>query len=1302
MIIRLIGMRKLVRFALAALFVTSSSTVAHAAITGTIIDMDGKPVAGATIRAFASESSAALRARLMAGKADRDPGATAKSSDSGSFTIDLKSSPAVDLEIEASDHPPTTIATVDGDDIGVIQLAAQPVAKIRVTSGGKPVANANILSGSEVRKTDTAGETPVFGIGSVYVVHPDFAAGVRRDMNGAVSSAHEIKLSSGVTVSGKVVNTAGPVPHAIVSINGWPLAESADDGTFVVAHAPQGWQSLTAVRGNEIGSASRPAKAGAVEIRLSKGETFTGTVRDSVTGAAVAGARMSLTESADSFPTTAVSDAKGRFTFGPLLARSYQIEGMHPSYGIASAAVLVPHVTTRAFTALPVAHARGRVVDEEKKPVAGAMVSSPVSSGARRPSTLTNAAGEFAIRVVTSATPFALPIYAMKHGYAGGMLEARKWQPGETRNDIVITLVRGFTIPVRVLDRQHQPVAHAYVSLTRTGDRTRPRQTAQQGFLFPAECDDPTRPDCRRTGADGSVIFRTSEGPHAVFVTGDEVAPKRVPSVELTARSEPVVVEVDRGVTISGRVVHADGTPVAGAIVEMPRSPIAPRNATTDSDGSFTIVGIAAGATTLTALSSDRHMTSAPVPVTAPAKNVTITMPHGARIEGRVVDRGTKQPVTDFTVSVPSRGARLGPGPTPQQVHADDGSYAIDNVPPGTTQIAVTATGYVTATRSDITPEEGKTVSGIDVQLDRGASITGRVTSAGAPVAGAQVSVTANRMPFFGGTTTDADGNYTVDGVAEGERTLQFQRTGFIVLHKTVEVTAGKDLRLDVELDHGAEIRGRVTDRAGHNIPGANVAITGDRSGPSNMVQTDLDGSFVMQGLATGTYRVTARKEGYVSGDANDVTVPQSQPLTFALDNGATITGRVTGLSPEDLAQVVVVASGGTSRNQTPVDSAGNFALHGMPDGSIRVAAMLSTAGRNRMALPKTIVVENGAAPPVELDFNEGITISGHVTHAGVAVSMGSIMFSPTPQTAQKNASVPGVQMGQIGGSGMISADGSYAITLQAPGDYNVHINGQNLAYLTTYTASSSATFDVDIRGAMLRGHVVDAATGAPLANAQVMVFSRTVPATGSATTDSEGHFAIDALVDAIYEVRATREPYSAATQQVTVSGGSAPEVEVRLEQAPAVTFHVTDSVTGAPVDASVMVTTDQHANPSQAQRVENGVLKAWLKPGSYIALTFARFYVGKTTNFTTPPADVQLTLVHGGQLIIDAKSAQQVRLDQLGTRLPGPVRQGINGPYPTMPPGSYLLSVLDNSGSVVRTVPVVIVAGETTTIQLP
>ncbi|MEA2163055.1 MAG: large repetitive protein [Thermoanaerobaculia bacterium] len=1316
--IRPIDMRTPARLLLATLVAAFLSSTALGAIKGTVVDSDDKPVAGATIRAYAAEDSATLRAKLVAGKIAREPLATAQSSDNGSFSIDVKGTTAVDLVIDAAGHPRITIPTVDGDDVGGVVLGPQPVSKFRVTSGGKPVANAVLFSGSEIRQTDAAGEASAFGIPMLYVIHPDYAISGQRQTFSPSTLVYEIKLSRGVELRGNVVNAAGPVAHAAISINGWPLSETADDGSFVVAHAPENWQSISAVRGNEIGIATRP-KSGPLSIHLAAGSTFTGTLRDAVSSTPVVGARIGFGTAGDALPMSAVSDAKGQFTFGPLLPRSYQIEGTHPSYTITGASVTVPQVTTRTIGGLPFARARGRVLDEEKKPVAGAVVNAPVINSPRRTNAITNAAGEFSIRVMVSPNAIALPIYALKRGYAGGMTEARKWQPGETRNDIVIIMAHGFPATVRVLDRQHQPVARAYVNLTRTGDN------GQLGFFFPAECADPSKADCRRTGADGSVVFRTSEGPHSVFVTGDEVAPKRIPSVALTARSEPVVIEVDHSVTISGRVVRPDGTPVSEGTVEMPLGSSPVRNATIDASGAFTIVGIAAGATSLTAYSTDRRLSSAAVPVTAPAKNVTITMPLGARIEGRVIDRGTKQPVTDFTVSLPQRpGPRPGPPSMPQQVHSDDGSYAIENVTPGVVQIAVSSSGYVPGTRNDISVDDGKTVSGIDVQLDRGANISGRVTSGGEPVAGVRIQFNdTSRMPMFSGATTDADGNYSLDGIAEGERTLQFQRAGFVVQRKTVEVTAGKDVRLDVTLDRGGEIRGQVTDRTGHNIPGASVTVNGDRNTPGTSEQTDLDGSFVIQGIAAGNYRVIARKEGYVSGDANDVTVPQARPLIFTLDGGATISGRVTGLPPEELSQVTVSGSGGTTRNQTPVDSAGNFTLRGLPDGRVQVNAYLASGGQNRMAPPKIVVVENGAAPPVEIDFSAGIIVNGHVTRAGAPVTAGAITFMPTTQTSRGTSPArPGVVSGVVGGviggtitavtaspspdrppsNAMISRDGSYIVTLLSSGDYAVRVNAPNLNYQTTYTASSSATFDIDIRGALLRGHVVDAATGAPVANAQVFVNSRTTQSNGFATSDSDGHFAIDALADATFDLRVSREPFATATQQVVVSGGFAPEAEVRLEQAPAVTFHVVDSVTGAPVEASIVISTEQHTGPAQATRIDTGVYRSWLKPGTYLAAVFAPYYANKSTTFTTPQSDVQVSIVHGGRLIIQAKSAQQVRLNQIGARFPGPIREGTNGPYPPIPPGSYVLSLLDKSGNVVGSVPVVIVAGETTTIQLP
>lgn len=1296
MIIRRIDMRN---FALLAFLAIAPA--AYAAITGTVIDSDARPVAGATIRAYAAEDSAAQRARLRAGKLEREPVSSVQSSDNGSFSIDIKATPVVDVVIEAPGHASTTIATVDNDDLGAIVLAAPPARKFRVMSEGKAVPNAIVVSGLEASKTDVSGEVPAFGGGPLFVVHPDYAVFLRRDSpNAAPPDVYEITLSRGVSVRGRVVNADGPVPHATVLIGGWPLAESADDGTFAIAHAPENWQSISAVRGKDAGTMSRP-KTASVEIRIAPGAAFAGTVRDTKSGAAVAGVRMLLAAPDDaSISESAVSDAKGRFTFAPLLARTYQISGMHPAYTIESAPVIIPRTSARAFAAQPGARARGRVVDEEKKPVAAATVTAPAFNGGRARTSVTNAAGEFVLRVMPSPSAFATPIYASKRDYVNGMLEPRKWQPGETRDNVIITLSHGFVAKVRVVDGKRQPVPSAFVNVTRSPEN------GLQTFTPQAGCADPLRPDCHLTGADGFVSVRTTEGRHSVFVTGNDVATKRMPNQMVTAHSEAIVVQVDRGVQISGRVVRADGTPASDAIVEMRRPQLGPLSATSAADGTFALSAVPTGTATVTAFSSDRHLSSAAVTVTAPAKNVTITMPRGARIEGRILDRATQQPVTDFSVSLPARGgpgAGLGPGPASQQVHSDDGSYAIDNVSPGVAQIGVRAAGYVAGSRSDITAEDGKTVSGIDVQLDRGASVTGRVSSAGAAVAGVQVQLTASRMPMAGATTTDADGSYTLDGVAEGDRVVQFQKSGFIVLRKPLTVTAGKDLQLDVELDQGRELRGRVIDRAGNGIPGGNVSVNGSYASPNSNVSAESDGSFVIQGLPDGRYNLTARKDGYVSGVASDVDVPQTQPLTFTLDSGATITGRVMGLGPDDLAQVTVSAYVGSTRNQADVDATGNFTLHGFPDGRVRVDAMLITPSVRRVASPKTIDVQNGTAPPVELSFDQGITVSGHVTHAGAAVALGNITFVPTPQAIQRGTATSSGQA-QVANA-LISSDGSYVATGLVAGDYGVRVYGPSLAFQTKYTVSASGTFDIDIRGASLRGKVVDATSGAPVSNAQVTVKSAQAYAAGSATSDSEGHFVIDALVDATYDLRVTLEPYSAATQQVVVSGGTAADVEVRLEQAPAVAIHVVDSITGAPVDANVMVSTPAHTTTVQALRLDTGEYKTWLQPGSYIAGVFGNAYVASNTPFTTPPADVRIAIVHGGRLIIMAKSAQQVRFEQPGDgrpRILGPIHEGMNGPYETIAPGSWILSTLGNDGRVLSTMPVTIVAGETNTIQLP
>ena len=61
--------------------------------------------------------------------------------------------------------------------------------------------------------------------------------------------------------------------------------------------------------------------------------------------------------------------------------------------------------------------------------------------------------------------------------------------------------------------------------------------------------------------------------------------------------------------------------------------------------------------------------------------------------------------------------------------------------------------------------------------------------------------------------------------IAAKVRTKSDGKEGFVTKHKSAEVVAGKDTRIDVDLDRGREIRGRVVDKSGQAVANAEVVI---------------------------------------------------------------------------------------------------------------------------------------------------------------------------------------------------------------------------------------------------------------------------------------------------------------------------------------------------------------------------------------------------------------------------------------------------------------------------------------------
>jgi len=813
---------------------------------------------------------------------------------------------------------------------------------------------------------------------------------------------------------------------------------------------------------------------------------------------------------------------------------------------------------------------------------------------------------------------------------------------------------------------------------------------AAQDVTLAIVCNVVDREQCS-TDAEGLLNVRIAEGDYDVRVTGESIAAQSVRRKTLNARNNSLVITVDRAVELSGRVTLDDGTPVAGARVLTRGGREGAKTAIADTRGAFTIKGLSHAPVTVVAFTSDEPPMESPgVEATPPARDVAVVFRKPARLEGRVIDRATSQPITNFSVSVVNRN---GPGSGPATaVGNGDGTFVFPRVAPGKLVLHVEAPEYTPATMSEITVEEGKSVNDIEVKLDRGGKLLGRVTAGGKPQAGVRIHRTAPSSYYSRMTMTDANGEFTLDSLPAGEQTFELNKEGFAAMRKTVEIAAGKEARLDVELDRGREVRGRVIDTSGNGIAAAQVMGTGG-STPGGGARTTSgdDGSFVLSGFEEhGRFTVIARKAGYVNAMANDVDPSSGQPLTLTLSRGGTITGRVLGLSDADLQQVDVRASSATSSATAHADAGGAFTISGVSDGRVTVTAYM-TGVRMRESASKTIDVVNGTAPPVDIDFSEGISIRGRITRNGTPVSAGSLAFVPH-----------GGSLAGRPANGRIGADGTYEIGGLTPGEYDVRLFLPNANDMRTYTVTANATFDIDLQGGAVRGRVVDAATHTPVSDASVTLTARTPQLARTVMSDFDGRFVLDLVPDGTFEVRATKDHYAMGQQQVVVNGGMAPAIELSITRGEPVTIRVVDGATGATLDAFGNVTGGPKHLSSPVQHADDGALQAWVEPGHYVFNGGARGgYLTAKAEFDVPGPEVRVPLAKGGRLALSSASGGRFILAAAADRMSrgATVQPGATLTIDGLAPGVWNVRKIDDHAKVLKEYVVTIVTSQTATL---
>ncbi len=1309
----------------------------HAAISGSVMNSDGMAIAGAKVSVFAPETLTARRERLMSKTPARQPLVTATTDGNGNFRIEPpKDAPIVDMRIDAAGYAPDASRQQSDDEAGAIILIRAEPKSGTIRAGGKGIAGATVTWAGGAEYTTTTDENgrytapdPSKWANRLIVTHPDYAR-IEESLQQAKRELDRT-LTAGVKISGKVVAEDGTtgVGDAAIVLDGWPMTKSGPDGAFAVEHAPKDWSEVHAISGSRI--AARASTGGTMTLKLAKGATVTGNIKDMKSQLPVAGAEVMLTTGGGrgmggGFAVrSTVTDAKGNFSLSPLPPGSYGINPNRPNYNIPSASVSVTagQSLSKPFYATALARVSGVVVDEDKKPVAAARVASQ-SAGREggpmmfigRPQFGRTAAsgpdGRYVLRVAELDAD--VQISAAKKGYPATKSPIMRLASGERKGNVTLTIPRGVAFSGRVIDRNGKPVSGVSVDAAETqgdmGGMVR-RMVINAG-------GPPRGEETVTTASDGTFNIRLKEGKYDVVFKREGYAAKTLRTQTVAQNEKPVEVTLEPGVEIAGRVVRG-GVGVEGVnVTALSEGGMA--QSTTGPDGSFTLADLTPGQMMINVNKMDA-MIQEMRPVTAPARDLVIELPAGGRITGRVVDKATHRPLTSFQAGVSTSrgggGMMIMMPPMMRAFTSDDGTFVLENVKPGPTQVMAMAPGYTTGRAPNVEVKDGETVSDVEVALEAGAKLVGKVTDAnGAPVAGVSVRPEMmggpGRVMRFDGVdtsaVTDPSGEYTMESLEPGEKTFNFARSGYVTETKTVTLASGKDTRLDVTIGSGLRIAGVVVTEGGAPVGEATVRAS-SAAGGGREAHTDASGSFQLEGLAPGHYTFTAAKSGLANGIVRDVDIAVTNNVRITMKSGSVITGHVTGLAANELEQTTIMASSPTGSASAPVDSAGNFRIEGSPTGTVRVSARMGQifGGTARSAAPKTVQVEPGSAAQVDIEFQAGTVIRGRVTRNNQPVPNASVAFMPRQGKAQTNANTTA------------DASGRYEVNGLEDGPYTVQVMDMErlTPFTTTYDVRGSGNFDIDVRTASLRGRVLDASTGSPIAEAQV-----DVRPTGSDTgffgsrvamTDSNGTFVVDSVAKGSYQISADKQGYGHELKQISVDD-TPEEIELKLQPSAGVTLKVVDGRDGRLLGANVRVTDLQghEVGGDGGFRFFGGAepVKLSLAPGSYRATIQAMGYAQRTVMISSP-SNQTVALTPGGTLLLRSKSSSALRgrlTDSSGYVYmtsafnPTGTFRVLESPGTTtlqnVAPGHYRLDVLDTNDQVLKTIQVDVVEGQSAT----
>lgn len=497
------------------------------------------------------------------------------------------------------------------------------------------------------------------------------------------------------------------------------------------------------------------------------------------------------------------------------------------------------------------------------------------------------------------------------------------------------------------------------------------------------------------------------------------------------------------------------------------------------------------------------------------------------RLEGQVVT-AEKRPVADAIVVLDSRPPRS----TKTEL---DGSFSFDALAPRSyTLSARAAEGVAGPVAANLT----RTSDPVILYLRPAGRMEVTVVDAarGRAVEGATVELRGADVQTG---TTDLDGVAKIGPIIPGSYRLATLAPGYATEYSTVNIDAETLFRTRIALRRGASVGGRVIDSSGRPVSGAQVVFEGvaewsQRADPArDGVVTGTDGEFRFQALPAGSFRLTARHEGYAPGHSAIVSLDGKtavEGVEIALGTGAVIRGRVVSLEDQPIAGATIrigsdvqsVLPGG--QRQLYSDEKGRFEARGLQPEPTRLIAFHET-GASRVA------VVDLSSEPYEREVTLELEITDRIS--GVVVDP-----SGEPLESVQVTAVPDVRAGaqidrraaglRTGVHALTDVEGRFLLVGLAPGPYLLTASppGRSERNVRLQTPVPASTGDRDVRIVIEADGAIDGRVvfddGTPVSSfvVELSTARSAAPTSVVPALNAEGTFQVNDLPPQTYDVK--------------------------------------------------------------------------------------------------------------------------------------------------------------------------------------